>query len=292
MLTYNRRVPSSPPTAPAPLTRSASGQRAATARYLTLLRTLTLAEFKLRYAHSSLGYFWAVSKPLMLFGVMYVVFSEMLRFGEGIPFYPVVLLLGIMLWGLFSESTSGAVVVLVARADMLRKASFPRSVLPVSVVMTSMLVFVFNLVALFVFVALAGVPPRWEWLWLLPLLAELGLLTIGASLLLSGLYVYMRDIGQLWTVVLQLMFYATPIIYPLELLRQNGVSELVQALLLCSPMAQIVQDARWALVGGVARPAADIQGALAPVPFAVVALLLGAGLFAYRRYSGRLAEHV
>lgn len=227
----------------------------------------------------------------MLFGVMYVVFSRMLRFGEGIPHYPIVLLFGIMLWGLFSEATSGSVAVLVARADMLRKASFPRSVLPVSVVLTSMLVFVFNLVALVVFVVLAGAPPRLEWLVLPLLFAELGIFTIGVSLLLSGLYVYMRDIGQLWQVLLQLMFYATPIIYPLELLEDNGVSDAARAFLLCSPMAQIVQDARWALVGGT-DPAAATLGGLTPVPFAIVALVVAAGLATYRRYAARMAEHV
>jgi len=259
---------------------------------MTLLRTLAFSEFKLRYAHSSLGYVWTVSKPLMLFGVMYVVFSHMLRFGDGIPNYPVILLLGIMLWGLFAEATSGAVTVLVARADLLRKANFSRSVLPVSVVLTAMMVFAFNIVALFVFVFATGAPIRLEWLMLVPLLLELCLLTIGVSLLLSGLFVYMRDIGQLWAVALQLMFYATPIIYPLELLEQNGVSDLVRSLLLCSPMAQIVQDSRWALVGGAAQPAWEIQGAMAPIPYLLVLASVLLGAATYRHYSARLAEHV
>lgn len=269
-----------------------AGPRSVAARYGTLLRTLTFSDFKLRYAHSSLGYFWTVSKPLMLFGVMYVVFSEMLRFGEGIPYYPVVLLLGVMLWGFFSEATAGAVSVLVMRADMLRKANFPRSVLPVSVVCTSMLVFAFNLVALFVFVALSGAPVRLEWLFLVPLLLELAALTVGVSLLLSGLYVFMRDIGQLWTVLLQLMFYATPIIYPIELLEDNGVGDHAISLLLCSPVAQIVQDGRWALVGGSAEPTATILGGVAVVPFALVGVFLVGGLLTYRRFAARLAEHV
>lgn len=286
--------PSGAATAPTRYSRRASSGdgRSAATKYLSLLRTLTFSEFKLRYAHSSLGYLWTVSKPLLLFGVMFVVFSQMLRFGEGIEYYPLVLLQAIMLWGFFAEATSGAISILVSRADLLRKASFPRSILPVSVVATSFLVFACNLIALAVFVVIAGAPPRIEWALIPVLLAELTAFTIALSLLLSGMFVYLRDIGQLWTVSLQLLFYATPIIYPLELLQENGVSESWIKFLMCSPIAQIIQDARWALVGGTAAPTWELLGWLIVIPFGLVAGAMVAGLATYRRYAARIAEHV
>lgn len=270
---------------------STRGHNMTAAQYWTLVRTLGVSEFKLRFAHSVLGYAWTLSKPLMLFGVMYFVFSEMLRFGEGIPHYPVMLLTGIMLWGFFSEATSGAVTVLVSRADLVRKAWFPRSALAVSVVATAVTVLLFNLVALAMLVAIAGVEPRLTWLLFVPLLLELLLLTVGLSLLLSGLFVFLRDIGQLWTVLLQVLFYMTPIIYPIELLEQEGVSRTLQRALLSSPLAQIIQDTRVAMLGG-SDWTFERLGPLAPVPFLLVVAALGAGLLVYRRHADRLAERV
>lgn len=273
--------------------RAARRRASAPAQYGTLVRTLAASEFKLRFAHSALGYAWTLSKPLMLFGVMYVVFSEMLRFGEGIEHYPVLLLMGIMLWGFFSEATSGAVTILVSRADLIRKVAFPRSALAVSVVATAVLLLAFNLVALAVFVMVAGVEPRLSWLLLLPLLVELIVLTTGVSLVLSGLFVFLRDIGQVWAVALQLLFYATPIIYPLELLEQQGVPLVWRQVLLCNPIAQIVHDSRRALLGPTTTSAHDVLGMpLAFVPWGLTAMSMIAGLAIYRRYASRLAEHV
>ncbi len=261
-------------------------------RYASLVRTLAGSEFKLRFAHSALGYAWTLSKPLMLFGVMYVVFSEMLKFGAGIDYYPIILLMGIMIWGFFSESTSGAVTILVSRADLVRKAAFPRSALAMSVVATSLLVFACNLVALGVFVALAGIEPALTWLVFPLLLVELVMLTTGVSLLLSGMFVFLRDIGQLWTVALQLLFYATPIIYPVELLTQQGVPETWIKVLMSSPIAQIVQDSRWALVGGGTPTSIDLLGTASAVPHIINLVLLAVGLTVYRRRADRLAEYV
>jgi ABC-2 type transport system permease protein len=261
--------------------------------YVHLVRTLGASEFKLRFAHSALGYVWTFSKPLMLFGVMYLVFAEMLRFGEGIPYYPLILLMGIMLWQFFAEATSGAVTILVSRADLIRKVAFPRSALPVSVVATAVALLAFNIIAFAFFVLIGGVDPRWTWLWLIPLVLELIVLTTGMSLVLSGLFVFLRDVGQLWTVLLQLLFYATPIIYPLELLEQQGVALWVQQLLLCNPIAQIIHDARYALLGPSTQTAEQILGpGLMFIPWAMTLSSVLLGLWIYRRFADRLAEHV
>lgn len=278
---------------PTASTRKRRAARSSAGNYVHLVRTLGASEFKLRFAHSSLGYVWTLSKPLMLFGVMYLVFSEMLRFGDGIPHYPVLLLMGIMFWQFFAEATSGAVTILVSRADLIRKVAFPRSALPVSVVATSVAMLAFNLVALALFVAIGGVEPRMNWVLLIPLLVQLIILTAGTSLVLSGLFVFLRDVGQLWAVMLQVLFYATPIIYPLELLEQQGVSLQLRQLLLCNPIAQIVHDSRYALLGPSTQPAEEILGpGLMFIPWTLTILTFVAGLAIYRRYADRLAEHV
>lgn len=289
-------LPSAAAPAPAatlgPAMRS-SRRRSAASRYVTLVATLARSDFKLRFAHSNLGYIWTVSKPLMLFGVMYVVFSELLRFGEGIQYYPVILLMGLMLWGFFAEATSGAVTVLVSRADLIRKASFPRSALPVSVTLTSLMVFAFNFLTLFVFVFAAGVPMQAEWLLFAALVLELVVLGVGVSLMLSASFVYLRDIGQVWAVLLQALFYATPVIYPIETLDMQGADPMWKSIILMNPIAQIIQDGRWALVGGDTESTAEILGTpLLLVPYSLTALSLALGLLMYRKFAVRLSEHV
>ena len=100
--------------------------------YVTL--ALTATEFKLRYFGSVLGYLWTLLRPLMLFGVLYVVFTHVVRFGDDVPHYPVVLLAAIVVFNFFSEATSGGLGSLVARENLLRKVSFPRAAVPISVV--------------------------------------------------------------------------------------------------------------------------------------------------------------
>lgn len=261
-------------------------------QYWSLVKTLAVSEFKLRFAHSALGYMWTLSKPLMLFGAMYIVFSQMLRFGEGIPHYPILLLAGIMLWGFFAEATSAAVTVLVARADLIRKAWFPRSALAVSVVLTALTVFLCNLVALGALVAASGLTPTLSWLILPLIIIELIVLTIGTSLLLSGLYVFLRDIAQLWAVFLQVLFYLTPIIYPIELLQKQGIPSFWLRLLLSNPLAQIAQDLRRSLAGGGTQWSFQALGPWTFVPFLCIAIIFLAGMLVYRYTSDRLAERV
>lgn len=271
------------------MTALANQGTAARTRYLfSLTRTLALSEFKTRYAGSVLGYFWSVSKPFALFGVLYVIFTHVLRFGTGIEHYPVMLLVAIVLWSFFLEVTSSSLAVLVARSDLLRKVSFPRLALPVSVSITAALALVFNLVAVVAFMLLNGVEPRLEWLWFPVLLVELYACALGVGLILSVLYVGLRDIGQVWELVAQLLFYSTPILYPLSL-----VPERFQSWMLFNPVAQIIQQSREVLVGpqsGVARDALD--GWLVAIPYAIAVVLLLGGIVMFQRAAPRIAERL
>ena len=103
--------------------------------YLT--RTLAVSDFKHRFFGSVLGYFWQLMRPLLLFGVLYLVFTQALKLGETVDFFPVVLLTSIVLYTFFAEATSGAVSSVIDRENLVRKIQFPRLVIPLSTVVTS-----------------------------------------------------------------------------------------------------------------------------------------------------------
>lgn len=250
--------------------------------------TLTIgwSEFKLRYAGSALGYLWSVSKPLMLFAVLYTVFSKVLRFGEGIPNYPLQLLLGIVLWSFFIETTQSGVTVLVAKADLLRKVAFPSVVLPLSVAFTAALAMVFNIFAVMVFIFANDIRPTWSWLLLIPLSVELACVTVGVTLILSAMYVYFRDVGQIWDVMGQALFYATPIIYPLVAVPNGTILNTnltYKMALLFNPLAQIIEQARRIMIDGTQGGLTDVLGGgwiLVPYALAFGSLAVGIALYA------------
>ncbi len=255
---------------------------------VTLTGILARSEFKLRYAGSALGFLWSVAKPLALFGILYFAFDYILGFGNGIDRYPLQLLLAIVLWTFFSETTLASTSVLVARADMIRKISFPRIVLPLSVGGTAILAMLFNLLAVLVICIIGGAPPTLSWLWLPLIIFELIIFTIGVSLTLAALFVRFRDVGQIWDLGAQLLFYATPIIYPVSLIPEH-----LRGLVLANPLAQIIQDARLVVIDpttGTGRE--DLSTLVQVAPFAITVIVFALGLWIFNRAADRVAEFV
>lgn len=208
-----------------------------------LLRAMVITDFKLRYQASLLGYMWTLLKPLAIFAILYIVFVQLLRIGATTPYPGIYLLFGIVVWGFFAESTSQGLASLVARADLLRKISFPRYVVVVSVGTSALISFGLSMLVMVLFLALAQVPLTANIVWLPLLFVELAVLCTSLAFILSALYVRFRDLSYIWDVVLQAAFYATPIIYPLSLVPVRWAR-----LLMLNPMAQIIQDARYCLV--------------------------------------------
>ena len=212
-------------------------------KYYSLLRQLVITDFKLRYQGSVLGYLWSIVRPLALFTVLYLVFSRIFRFGDAIPAYPAYLLLGIVLWTFFVEATNVGMQSIVGRGDLIRKVTIPKWTIVFSTSFTAFINFGINLVVAMMFAIPLGTQLI-EATWTLPLIiVELFALAVGISFLLAALYVKFRDMSFIWELVLQIGFYATPILYPLNL-----VPERWQQLMLLNPMAQIIQDARYLLV--------------------------------------------
>lgn len=262
-------------------------------RNRVILTELVKTDFKLRYQGSFLGVLWSVLKPLVLFVVMYAVFVKFLRFGDGTPTYPIVLLLGIALWGFFTEATSIGMNSIVARGDLLRKISFPKYIVIASSMSSALISLAINLVVVILFAVVARVDFTWQVL-LVPLgILQLFLLAFGIVLILSTLYVKFRDISHIWEVVLQVCFYSTPIIYPLSLV-SNTHPEIAKLMML-SPIAQSIQDIRHNLIAPTTTPTTwntvdNPLLCLLPVVLTVALVIIG-GLY-FKRNSKTFAENM
>jgi ABC-2 type transport system permease protein len=259
-------------------------------RFWNLARTLAATDWKVRFYGSALGYVWSLLRPLMLFAIVYFVFSYVIDAGAGVEHYGVMLLLAMTLYFFFSEVTGSGVTSMVDRESLLRKVGFPRAVVPLAVAMVAALNLLLNLVVLVVFVAASGVQPRWTWLLLpIPLVLMLVFAT-GVAMLLSALYVRYRDVRPIWDVVLQALFYATPVLYPIERVIEH--SQTLATLALLNPLAALIQESRHLLTG--APPVTEALGApgLVAIPVALLAGVTWLGFRVFDRMAPRAAEEL
>jgi ABC-2 type transport system permease protein len=259
-------------------------------RMLGLTWMLAVTDFKLRYFGSVLGYVWTLMRPLMLFGVLYFVFSQVFSIGEEIEHYPVYLLTSIVLFTYFSETTAGGVQCLMARENLLRKMHFPRIAIPISVSLSALFNLALNLIAVLVFAIATGVEPRLSWLQFPFLVLALTLLAIGFAMLLSVLYVRFRDIQPIWDVVLQITFYASPVLYVIDMLPGNIQREMMAA----NPLAVILTQMRHAVLDPSANTAAEVIGSEARllIPLSLIVIVFCLGLWTFNREAPRIAENL
>jgi ABC-2 type transport system permease protein len=252
-----------------------------------IMRAMVSTDFKLRYQSSALGYLWTLLKPLGIFTVLYLVFAVLLKFAVGIPYYAVYLLFGIAVWGLFADTTSQGTAALVNRADLLRKISFPRYVVVISVAVSALITFALTMVVIIFFMVVARVPLTVDVLWLPLLFIELAALSLATALFLSALFVRYRDVSYIWEVLLQAGFYAAPIIYPLTMVPAQWAKYL-----LLNPMAQIIQDMRYALISDQTLTITQVWGTpwMRLVPVGIVVALAVTSVMYFRRRSPHFAE--
>ena len=253
---------------------------------------LAFTDWKLRFFGSVLGYFWSLLRPLLLFGVLYLVFSQIVDVSGTVEDYPVQLLIGVILFNFWSEVTGGSVMSVVERESLVRKISFPRAVIPLSVALGAAFNLLLNLLVLGAFLAIAGVEPQWTWLLVPVPLLFLMLFAVGISLMLSALYVSFRDVRPIWEVVIQALFYATPVIYPIEVLA--GKNETISHIALMSPVAAAIQETRHFVLDHHTPSVADAIGdpALLLVPLFLVAAAIVAGYVIFDRLAPQVAERL
>ncbi len=258
-------------------------------RFLSLTYTLAATDFKLRFFGSALGYVWSLMRPLLLFGVLYVVFSQIVDFGGDIPNYPVLLLLNVVLFSFFTEATTNSVQSVLQRENLVRKMHFPRIVIPLSVVLTALLNLVVNLIAVLGFILAYGVEPRWTWLLLPVALVPLVAFTTGVAMLLSALYVRFRDVAPIWAVGSTALFYATPVLYVID-----KVPEDFQRILMANPVAATLEQVRAWVIDPAARGPVEVMGGWLgfAVPVAVLVGVCALGLWIFDREAPLIAERL
>jgi ABC-2 type transport system permease protein len=260
-------------------------------RFWHLTRTLAITDFKLRFFGSALGYLWQLMRPLMLFAILYVLFSEVLAFDTA-PFYPEALLLGLVLYTFFSDATKTSVGSLVARENLLRKIDFPRLAVPLAVVLNALFNVALNLLPVFVFLLIDGGSVRVQWLELPILILLLVVLATGLAMLLSSLFVHYRDVEPIWDVGLSLMFYGSPIFYTVTMVAER--SETLAHLMMLNPFAAILQQSRYAIFGTGHPSAAEAIGGVLRLgfPLVIAIAILVVGWVVFSRRAPRIAEEL
>jgi ABC-2 type transport system permease protein len=265
-------------------------QRVFSKQNRVLLAELVRTDFKLRYQGSVLGYAWSLLRPLFLFLILYIVFVEFLKFGGDIPHYPIYLLLGIVIWTFFTDMTTQSLGSVVGRGDLIRKIKIPRWTIVFSTSIAAIINLCLNLLIVFLFLVINGVDITAYILYLPLILLQVYIFALGVSLFLATAFVKYRDINYIWEVILQAAFYATPILYPLSKI----TNETAQKLIMLNPMAQAIQDARYAVVTQQADTVWKVfdGGWYALIPLAITVAAFIIGVVYFRKESKYFAENI
>ncbi len=294
----------SSPAVPESLGQPIRGPRAlddSWSRFWHLAYNIARSEFKLKFFGSALGYVWQVMRPLLLFGVLYVFFVVILNVnkaeGAAGKFYGVQLLGSIVLFTFFSEGASGSVRSVVDRETLVRKIQFPRLAIPISVVLLAAFNLGLNLLVVMAFALISGVRPMLSWLELPLILSMLMVFTTGVAMLLSALFVRFRDIQPIWDVFSQILFYASPVIIPVEavrkeLLSHGSLGHALYHVYTLNPLVAIFQQFRHAMVNHATLSAGQVMGSWAALlePIVLVAAVFVLGFWYFNREAPHIAE--
>lgn len=261
---------------------------------LILLRELVITEFKLRYQGSVLGYLWSLLRPIFLFVILYVVFMYFLGIGKDMHHWPVAMLLGIVLWNFFSEVTNNGVTSIVNRSDVIRKINFPKYVIVIAGTISAFINLLLNLIVIVVFMVINGVDFSWAAL-LSPLyVLEIFVFALGLAFLLSALFVKLRDINYIWEIIMQGLFYASAVIYPITMVVEKA-NETVASFILLNPVAQAIQDARHTLIDPENLTLWQLSGhniVMTMIPYVIVIVTFVVGALYFKKKSPTFAEDV
>lgn len=226
------------------------GSLAALWHYRSFILGSVKREFQAKYLNSLLGTTWSVIQPLAMILVYTVIFSQIMRAKlpgvDSIFGYSIYLCAGIITWGYFADMVGRGQNIFIDNANLLKKLSFPRFCLPITLILSSALNFAIIFVLFTVFLLVSDSFPGWAFLGIFPVLAIQALFALGLGMILGVLNVFFRDVGQLFGVVLQFWFWMTPIIYPLDILPAAA-----QNLMKYNPMAILIGAYQRILVHGL-----------------------------------------
>jgi ABC-2 type transport system permease protein len=259
-------------------------------RALELLIEIAVNDFKKTYFGTALGYLWSVARPLLTFAVLLAVFTHIFHFASKVHNYPAFLLFNVVLFGFFQEATMIAVASIVGHEAVVRKTQFPRLVIPLAVVCTTMFNLALNLVVTFAFILILGVSPTWTWLLLPVILLPMFVFTTAVSMIVSALYPRFRDVSIIWAVLAMALFYGTPVLYPIYVVSHN-----LRDLIALNPLTPIFDVAqRWITEPSTPWPWEAVMGG--PLRLVVSALIYVAvcvlAVWIFRREAPRIAEEL
>jgi ABC-2 type transport system permease protein len=264
-------------------------------RFWHLTFNIAVMQWKVRFYGSALGYLWQLVRPLLLFLVLYVFFTQVAHVGRGegasYDYYGAQLLGSIVLFTFFAEATGGAVRSVVDNETLVRKIQFPRLVIPLSIVMLSFFNLCLNLIVVTIFALAAGVQPMLSWLEMPLIVAVLVILSAGTAMLLSALFVYLRDVQPIWEVLTQVIFYASPIIIPIVTVEEH-LSPTMLHIYMLNPLAVVLQQFRHVFITHATPSAAQVMGSAVALlaPLAIVAATFAIGFWVFNRIAPRVAE--
>ena len=252
--------------------------------YRELVWMLAKTDFKLRYQGSVLGYLWALLKPLFMFSILNFVFSSIFAArGQGTEYYSLQLLVGILMFNFFSEGTNAGMQSLLSKSQLVTKIYIPRWTLILASTLNAALIYIMNLSVVIAFFVWKQFLPSFSAIFLFILYsAVIYVIVLSFALLTAPLYVRFRDLSMIWEVLLQVLFYATPVFYSLQMM-----PVWVQQILLINPIAFIVHFTKEALISGHFP---DFwQNAVFLTTVAIAAFL---SILSYRRFAPRVAEEI
>ncbi|MEI7621304.1 MAG: ABC transporter permease [Candidatus Moraniibacteriota bacterium] len=252
--------------------------------YRELIWVLAKTDFKLRYHGSVLGYAWAILKPLLMFSILNFVFSSLFNArGNGIEYYSLQLLVGIILFNFFSEGTMAGMCSLLSKSQLVTKIYVPRWTIILASTINSALVFLMNILVIVFFFALNQFLPSFEAVALFVMfLLFTYVIIVGFSLLMAPLYVKFRDLSMIWEVLLSILFYASPIVYSLQMMPEK-----MQKLMLLNPMAFVIHFSKEGLINNhFADPWKTFLFILTVLAFFTL------GTFSYNKLASKVAEEI
>lgn len=251
-------------------------------RYRDLVRALVARDLKVRYRRSAIGFLWTMLQPLLTMLVLQMVFSHIFAVRLTYGNYAIFALAGILFWNFFSQSIVASMNSLRGNAQLLQKLPVPKAVFPLATVLSGVVNLVFALVPLFIILLVTGHGIRPALLFLPISIFLAALFTLGAGLLLAPLAVFFSDVIELVGVLLMLLMYLTPVIYPIEI-----VPESFRWVVRYNPARSILEVFRDPIYQGEIPPLSHLSVCIV---IAVAALLIG--LWVFRRSSDRIPFYI
>ena len=255
-------------------------------RYRGFIAASVIREFQLRYRGSALGFVWNLIGPIGTVVIFTVVFSQVMRArlpGVGDVYgYGIHVCAGVFAWGLFVEIVQRGLGMFIEHGNLLKKTNFPKSTLPLIVVLSALVNFAVSFVIFLAFLALTNRFPGWIALSAIPIIILLIAFAAGLGTFLGTLNVFSRDVGQAVTVLLQFWFWLTPIVYPI-----SALPEFAQGWLAANPMTPIVAALQRIFVEGD-LPRWDTLA----FPFAAAVVALTAAAVTFHANAGDIVDEL